>query len=501
MSKSNKHKDLLKILSLTGKRFFNALEGYLHEPPEIIINRLIGFLDREKMNKTMLSNLVTLFCICLEEIGIENMTPAIYRRVSEVLNHESLTDNLRLRILSALDPEEAIKYIPEIEPLIMAVAENPPDLEGFLVENLGRNPAALHDIYEAFVKDRPAHFILPLLELLRGSKKKEVLDFLELLTYHEDKMVALGALQTIEIAGTQEAVKTLYSISRLNRKLGKEAEKYYVDLLHILPIPGQKQRPSAQNSYTDLRMSLVDGNGAFSVLLGKKTGRGTYLISSILFKFDTGIKDAMLFTNTDRGEYNQIRDEFLGEIPLYPVKEEFVKRVVEHALWLNEKTNTQIPIEFIILKNILNWTDLEPREYTWEFPVTRREKYRIDDLLTFPFNTWWLNEDWIYQSLLPYKNSTFEELPDEVVEEIYRGYMLHLVENVSHWAGLSAEILSNSTDKRLSRKIRVLMSIRDEISGPPSQLANSTFLNYGLFMTIDNILHNLSMGYDRPAEE
>lgn len=501
MGRRNQHKDLLKILSLTGKKFFNALEEYLYEPPEVIIDRLREILESEKMNKTRLNNLVTLFCICLEEIGSENMTPAFYRIVSDVLNHPSLTDKLRLKILSVLDPEEAIMYIPEIEPLIQSVAENPPDLEGFLLEQLGSNPSMLHEIHEIFVKDRPYDMILPLIELLRGSKKKEVFDFLELLTYHENKMVALAALQAIEMAGTQEAVKTLYSISRLNHALSKEAEKYYVDLLHLLPMPEQKQKPSSQNIYTDLRMSLVDGSGTFPLLLGKKTGRGTYLISSLLFNYKTGIKDTVLFTNADRKVYNQIKNELLKEIPLYPVKEEFVKRVVEHALWLNEKTNTQIPTEFVILKNILKWSDLEPREYASELPVIERVEYKIDDLLAFPFNTWWLNEEWVYKRLSPYKNRTSEDLPDKVVEDIYKKYTVYLAEKVSQWVWLSAEILANSTDKRLNRKIRVLMSIRDEISDLPIQMANSIFLQYGLFMTIDNTLHNLSLGYDRPLDE
>jgi len=505
MPEKDQYDDLKKLISLSAGRLSHEFESHVYEPPLSVLGHLFRIARDEKLNDRKRRNLTVLMKIALEELETEEIPEWLLGEIEKFLDAPSFTDEEKTIVISAFEADELIGKVRGYEEFIERVFVNPPDIEEFLINNIRDNPSRLADIYETMLAESSPEGLIVMIDDLTGSGAQEVLDLLELLVYHSDPAVSRSALHAIEQAENQEAIRTLYSISRLHPGLRREAERMYINLMHEVPLPDEgpfdkEDQPSSEtgSGFLDMKISLVDGNGALSAFFGKRMARNSYFYASILFKFDTGIKDVMLISNLDRAGYNDIRREYLAELPFYSATEDYLKRLLRHFLWLGEKKGEPFPRDFITLKNIMNWRDLEPMEYEFEFPELEPLRYRVDDLFHFPMETWWMDDRKIYNILSPYRGSELKDLPEEVVAEVLMEYLGYLQEKILPYCELSADIVLNSLDKKKSRRLRLLLSIRDELLGPPERLYNSSFLNFGMYTTIDHVLHNLSIGAAGP---
>jgi len=503
MPGKDQYEDLKKLISLSPGRVPHEFETYVYESPLSVLSHLFRIAKGEKLNDRKRKNLAILMKIAFEELDAGEIPEWLLKEIEDFLDAPAFNDEEKTIVISAFEPDDLVGKVYGYEEFMERISLDPSDIEKFLVNNISENPSRLADIHETMLTESSPEGLILMIDDLTGSGEQEVLDLLELLVYHQDPGVSRSALNAIGQAENQEAIRTLYSISRLHPGLRKEAERMYINLMHEVPLPEERpdakkeQSPGARD-YLDMKISLVDGNGALSVFFGKRMARNSYFYAAMLFKFDAGIKDVMLISNIDKSGYNDIRREYISELPFYSIGEDYLKRLICHFLWLGEKKGMAFPRDFITLKNIMNWRDLEPMKYEFEFPDLEPLRYSLDDLFHFPIETWWMDDQKVYSILSPYQGSELKELPEEVVTEVLLEYIGYLQDKILPYCELSADIVRNSLDKRKNRRLRLLLSIRKELLGPPERLYSSNFLNFGMYTTIDHVLHNLSTGAEGP---
>jgi hypothetical protein len=250
-------------------------------------------------------------------------------------------------------------------------------------------------------------------------------------------------------------------------------------------------------------VSLIDGKGSLSAFVGKKTARGRYFLASILMNTETGVKDVQILPGLTYDDYADtkrfvFKDE---EITLYPVPVDYLKTLLRHFLYLNIKNEVQPPVEVVVLKNVLDWDDLDPQPYSPAIPEFEPAKYYPRDLNQFPFNTWWLHDKVIYDMLRPFKNMEIIDIPTEIYDEVYTLMLEHASKRLIDRCALCADIIRNSNYRNRTRQIRLFLTLRQELlraTEDPEYWPD--FLGMNTVRTISNVLHNLSMGINSPEE-
>ncbi len=504
MPRKDQLTDLKHLISLSPGEMRKQFSTYVYKDTDTVLRLLFRLIRTEKLTRQKKKNTLALTKFILEHYEADSVPSWLFGELKVLLKNRVISDIDKAVILSAFEPEELMGRLEGFEEFIGGFIEERTDFRDFIVEQISSNPSRLYDIYRVILEKSSPDGLLTMIEDLAGSEEREALQFMELITYHENHDVARAALGTIELASTQDAINTLYSISLLNDNLKAEAEEAYISLMYELPMPAVHNSRSIEapdergKKYVDLWVSLVDGNGALSVFIGKMFARNNYFFASVLLKLSMGIKDTILMSNLTRDAYNDIKKEHFSELNYYPVKEEYIIRLLQHFLKKGKKKGTHLPVEMVILKNILNWTNMEPVDYLYEVPKYQPFKYFPRDLFQFPFETWWMHDFEVYRILKPYKNLEPHQIPPKVFYKITKLFINYARREIVPMCELCVDIIKNSNYKKRTRLMRLFLIIRDELLNPPKYNYDSTFLNYAVFTTIHNTLHNISMGIESP---
>jgi len=507
MKKRNQMADLRRLISLPHRQMKKLARQYLYEPPVDVLKYLFKLMHSEKLNATKKKNLLTLTRFVLDEINPKQIPSWLAVEIDRFLRNNSFSLVEKAMLLSSFSHEELLKTVPGYEDFMDAIVEAHSDesFEDFIIQQMSEDPAILAEMVSSFSETDNSDALKFMLGEIKQKTYPQVLKFLEVLTYHDDKELARMALLELAEAKNQEALKRLYSISKLNLYLKDEAEALSVELMYDLPLPEDKDlRYSTDTStYQDLWLSLVDGKGSISAFVGKKTARGKYFLASILMNTETGLKDVQLLPGLSYDDYIDTKrfvfeDE---EVTLYPVPASYLKTLLKHFLHLNIKNDMQPPMEIVVLKNVLDWDDLEPQLYIPEIPEFKPVKYYPKDLNQFPINTWWLHEKVVYDMLRPFKNMEIIDIPTEIYDEVYSLMLEHASKRLIDRCALCADIIRNSNYNNRTRQIRLFLTLRQELLKATKEPGYwPDFLGMSTVRTISNVLHNLSMGINSPEE-
>ncbi len=507
MKKRNQMADLRRLISLPHRQMKKVAPEYLYEPPVEVLKYLFKLMQSEKLNATKKKNLLTLTRFVLDELNTEEIPSWLAVEIDRFLRSNKFNLVEKAMLLSGFSHEELLEAVPGYEDFMEAIVEahSHESFEDFIIEQVSEDPGVLAEIYASFTEKTHPEALRFMLEELQQKTYPQVLKLLELLTYHWDQDLAKTALLSLAEAKNQEALRRLYSISKLNLNLKDQAEALSVELMYDLPLPEDADlRPRTDTTqYQDLWVSLVDGKGSVSAFVGKKTARGRYFLASVLMNSEQGVKDVQILPGLTHDDYLDTKryvfeDE---EITLFPVPVDYMKTLLRHFLYLNIKNEHQVPVEIIVLKNVLDWDDLEPQPYSPEIPEFEPVKYYPRDLNQFPLNTWWLHEKVVYDMLRPFKNLEIIDIPTEIYDEVYSLMLEHAKKTLIDRCGLCADIIRNSNYRNRTRQIRLFLTLRAELQRAVQEPDYwPDFLGMSTVRTISNVLHNLSMGINSPEE-
>ncbi len=502
MTKKNQLADLRRLISLSPSNLRRQFSRYIYEEPETVLKLLFKLIKTERLNDRKKENLFTLTRLMIEQYITPPLPKWLMDELSSLIKSEKLSEIDKAILLSVFEPEELLENLDGFEDFVDDLIHTKERFGDFIVNQLRSNPSRLYELYNVISEKSRPEGLMAMIEDLTGYEEIEILRLLELFTYSADSTIALSALRAIEMASTQEAIETLYSISCLNQELSTEAEDAYIALMHEIPLPKQpfvRSEETEKNRYIDLWVSLIDGNGAMSAFIGKKFGRNNYFFASVLMKMSVGIKDTIVIPALTKEGYEEIKENyFTGDLSFYPVSEAYLLKLIKHFLKIGTQWGSHIPIELIVLKNILGWNVLEPMEYTYEVDEFEPVRYYPKDLFKFPFDTWWMHDERLYRLLKPYKGLQVFEIPDRLFINIADMFLDYAREEIVPYCELCSDIIKNSNYNRRTRLRRIFLTIRDEILNPPERLFDSTFMNFGVVATINNTLHNLSLGIESP---
>lgn len=505
MPKKNQLDDLRRLISLPPRDMRRQVGRYLYEDQRTVLKLLFKLIRTERFGNQKKENALTLTRFILESYASGPMPDWLAEELDSIITTGNISEVDKAILLSSFEIEDLIEKVDNFEDFMDELTEASENFENFLIEQVRANPSRLYDIYKVVAEKNNAAGLLSIIDDLTGSESPEVLSFLEVLTYHTNADVSGSALRAIEMASTQDAINTLYSISRNNPSMKEEAESAYISLMHDLPLPSldlneEGRRHPEKDRYIDLWVSLIDGNGAMSTLIGKRFERNNYFFASILMKFSAGIKDTIILTNLTKEGYEDVKREYFSGLSYYPVEEDYLLRLVGHFLKKGQGRGSSVPVDMIILKNILGWRRFEPTEYLYEVPTYEPLKYFPRDIFQFPFETWWMHDRKIYRILRHYRKKGVLDIPDNVMVKITKTFIEYAHREIVPICELSADIVRHSSFSRRTRLIRLCLNIRDEILDPPEDIFRSRFLNFAVITTINNTLHNLSLGIESPEE-
>ncbi len=496
MPKKNQLADLRRLISLNPKDMRRQAPYYIYEKPDVVLKLLFGLIHSERLNHIKKENILTLMKFIMEK----HFQPPLPQWLINELNRMIKTDKLsgidKAVILSAFEPEELIDRLEGFDEFIEEFTDYRESFEDFILEQILSNRSRLYDIYKVIVEKSSPDALIGMIDDLIGAEDEELLAFFEILTYHPDDEVGHAAVKAIELASTQESIEKLYSISRLNLRLGDIAEEGYISLIHDLPEPLNFDLPALFDEKTESKVTLIDGNGAMSVYVGRRFARNSYTFASMLLKHSEGIKDIVLLTNLTKDAFEEIKREYLSSIKYYSVPQPFLIRLLNHFLKQSYKKGKEVGIDFIILKNMFKWKGIEPQEYYFSPREYEPIEYPPRELKKFPFESWWLYSDDIFLLLKPYRGKEIYELPEDIYLEVSEIYLEYAKNEIVPYAELCIDIIENSGYKNHTRLIRTLYTIRDEILNTEYVPSDSEFINYQTFRTIYYTLENLSMGFE-----
>lgn len=502
MARKNQLADLRRLIALPPRDMRRQVSRYIYEDPNTVLRLLFRLIRTEKFTSQKKDNILTLTKFILDRHSPRPLPEWLINELKKVLGTENISDLDKAIILSAFEPEDLLESLEGFEDFVEEFTDFRDSFEDFIVDQIRSNPSKLYDIHKVIIEKSKPEGLLGMIEDLAGSEEPEVLCFLEHLTYHHDSEVSLSALRAIEMASTQDAINILYSVSCLNPLMKDEAERTYISLMQELPLTPEVMSfitdppGGRKNKYVDLWVSLIDGNGSMSAFIGKKFGRNYYFFASILMKLKVGIKDTIIITNLTKEGYDDIKREYFSELSYYPVKEDYLLKLIKHFMKKGFSNGFAIPLDTVILKNILGWQNLEPVEYMLETSNYKPLSYHPRDMFQFPFETWWMHEDSIYRLLKPYKGKQACDIPDSLFHKIAEIFLDYARREAVPVCELCSDIIRNSSYNRRTRLRRLFLTIRNEILNPPETIFQSTFLNFGVVATIDHILHNLALGVD-----
>ncbi len=507
MKRKNQLADLRRLISLPHRQMKKLAPQYLYEPPGDVLKYLFKLMRSEKLTATKKKNLLTLARFVLDELAPESIPQWLAVELDRFLKNESFSLVEKAMLLSGFTHEELLSTVPGYEDFMDAIVEahSEESFEDFIIENVSEDPGVLAEIYFSFTeKTNPEALKFMLMEIEEKSYP-QILKLLELLTYHPNSELSRMALMELAEARTQDALRRLYSISKLNFALKDEAERLSVELMYDLPMPETEQLRTKEDhsTYLDLWVSLIDGKGSLSALIGKKTARGRYFLASLLLNSDVGVKDVQILPGLSQDDYLETKRFVFedDEVTLFPVSAEYMKRLLKHFLSLNIKSNNQPLPEVIVLKNVLDWDEIEPEIYEPGVPDFEPLRYYPRDLRQFPFNTWWFHDKAVYDMLRPFRNMDIIELPTEIYDEVYQLMLNYAVEKLADRCALCADIIRNSNYRNRTRQIRLFLTLRQEILlASEDEEFMPDFLGMSTVRTISNVLHNLSMGINSPEE-
>ena len=297
MSRKNQLADLRRLISLSPRDMRRQVSRYIYENPHTVLRLLFRLIRTERFTTQKKDNILTLTKFILDRYSPRPLPEWLTTELNRIISTENISNLDKAIILSAFEPEDLIERVEGFEDFVETFSDFRDSFEDFIVDQIRSNPSRFHDVHRVIIEKSKTDSLLAMIEDLTGSEEPEVISFLEHLTYHHDDDVSLSALKAIEMAATQDAINTLYSISCLNPLLKDEAEKAYISLMHELPLPPKNisvttgHLPDKQSKYIDLWVSLIDGNGSMSAIIGKKFDRNNYFFASILMKLKVGIKE------------------------------------------------------------------------------------------------------------------------------------------------------------------------------------------------------------------
>ncbi len=286
MKKKNQMADLRRLISLPHKEMKRVAPQYLYDPPADVLRYLFKLMHSEKLTATKKKNLLTLARFVLDELAPESIPSWLAVELDRFLRNDRFSLVEKAMLLSGFSHEELLSSVPGYEDFMDAIVEahSEESFEDFIIEHISEDPGVLAEMYYSFTeKTNPDALKFMIMEIQEKSYP-QVLKLLELFTYHPDTDLARTALLALAEAHNQDALRRLYSISKLNLALRHEAETLSVDLMYNLPLPQTDElRPKTDNStYQDLWVSLVDGKGSLSAFIGKKTARGRYFLARFI---------------------------------------------------------------------------------------------------------------------------------------------------------------------------------------------------------------------------
>lgn len=347
---------LKKLISMPPKDMKREVPKFIYEDTATVLKLLFQLMHTEKFYPRKKDNILSLMKYFLSRFSLKPLPLWIIFELNKILASDDLSDLDKALIFSAFEPEDLLNKLEGFKNFVENFSEIKESFKSFIVEQIHLNPSFLYDIHKAIIEQGRSEEVLAMIDDLEGSEEPEPLLFLEHLTYHHDSNVSLSALKAIKKASNQNAINTLYSIACLNPLLKDEAERSYISLMHKIPLNAEDLclRPAMpfvnKKKYVELRVSLIDSNGAMSAFIGKQHRRNNYFFATVLMKFGVGIKDVIIVPSLTKEEYQSIKREYFSELSCYSIEEVYLKKLIGHFLKLGLSEGFSVPIELVILK-------------------------------------------------------------------------------------------------------------------------------------------------------
>jgi len=244
----------------------------------------------------------------------------------------------------------------------------------------------------------------------------------------------------------------------------------------------------------DIRISLPNGDGAMTAVIGARLSRNEHLFMVISFLHRFGFRDVSFYPSLNQSNYKEVKKIHIDETSMLPSREQFFRKLVEHFIYESMEAGSPVPAEIIALKNLMGWFDFKPGELQLSKVRAGKPGYTLSDLERFPFTSWWLKDNQVNNILSPFRDRDVTAIPEEVLHEIAVIYSDHAARNLLSLCGICSEIVIHSGDDDLVPLSDTLLAVRSELAGSLEDPFASLFIFYQTINTVHHSILNLQKG-------
>lgn len=493
MKKKNQLADLKRLIALPTKDMKRQYEQYIYEDASHVLPMLFR-LARSLSGKQEKSNIVLLLKNLIEQSDdyYDAIPEWMVPELDTFIRNPLFTDRQKAHVLSTFDPDELFNRVITFEKFVQRFVEIRESFEDYIVREIRGKRSRLFDIYSTILEKTTPDVIRTMILDLKGSTYPEASELLELFTYTPNPDLSGFAYHALRGSDTPYTPLALKSIVKLNPMFSDQPSS---------PSGGVKRTfPEAfpvspkDREILDIQISLPDGDGATTSVIGARLSRNDHMFMQISFLHRFGIRNVSFYPSLNAVNYKEVRETHIDDIGMFPSSELFLRKLIEHFMHESKEAGFPIPAEIIALKNLMGWFDLSAGELPLSKVRAGKPGYTLSDLERLPFSSWWLKDNRISNMLFPFREIDVTAIPEEILFDIAIIYSDHAAKNLPFLCGLCSEIMLHSgSDDRVSMS-DTFLAIRSELSSRLEDPFASLFVFYETVNTVHHTILNLQKG-------
>ncbi len=315
----------------------------------------------------------------------------------EFLKDKTIDDDRKFFIISLLkqkginfDYDDINKYIQSPQ----EAAQN--SVRDFLL-NIKDDPEVqidLLDFYLNIPKEEKIYLLNNLVDEFKGDELAYTFSLLSQLELDKDEsQIIVSSLVSSKSRYSIEGLEYYLNNGEIDKLTKRKIQKSLEEIK--TKYPNFKNTSIIKNSLVyKSYISFVDGKSNFSLIFSRKKENNKIDILLTGININFGIVSCMGFSNINPGNFEAIKQRIFNDTPAINIPPKVLKGLFSFYYQKNKRTQTILPYEIIVWKNLLN--DFEPpksdiAEYlNTVLQTTKLSEAKVKKLLLSPiFETWY----------------------------------------------------------------------------------------------------------------
>ncbi len=275
-----------------------------------------------------------------------------------------------------------------------------------LMEDLMKNITGDETLLEVMVHDIegwPGAKRTEMIRLLGQKPVPGLLRFLLPLLHAREKLTTMTAIDALEELNLPAAAPALNLISEVSPQpeIRTRARAVCSKLATAAASAPLQDQPSPVEPLPRLPLfgsmtTLIDGDGAQMIMVGRKRPDGQLKMVSVMFNDHQGIKDCQGASGVPVADWKKILSQ-ISEIPWVPLELSLCRALLDEAITLNKKVHRKLPMELEIWGHLLKdgpeaaqlWKEDKPLAIPQEMLLDPKLIEKTADLPASPFFESW----------------------------------------------------------------------------------------------------------------